>query len=204
MHRVCKGDDVPRSSKAQSVETRKRLVAVARGLFAEHGYAGVSLEQVAEEAGLTRGAVYHHFAGKQGLFEAVLRDAQAMIADAVAAAAPGDDWQSVIDGCTAYLRAADDPAVRRIVVVDGPAVVGWDAWRQGDAESSAMLLAEGLSALDDLAVDATLAAALLNGAVNEAALWIARGGDAQLVETALQRLVGSLRQSSDTGVGPRP
>jgi hypothetical protein len=75
---------------------------------------------------------------------------------------------------------------------------------QHSAESSAMLLAEGLSALDDLPVDATLAAALLNGAVNEAALWIAQGRDAGLVETALQRLVGSLRQSSNTGVGARP
>jgi AcrR family transcriptional regulator len=185
---------VPRSSREQSAQTELRLREVARGLFAEHGFAGVSLEQVAEAAGVTRGAVYHHFDGKRGLFEAVLADAQGIIADAVAEAAPGDGWQAIADGSVAFLRAAIHPSVRRIVLVDGPAVVGWDSWRRADAQNSARLLAEGLAALEELAVDADAAGALLSGAMNEAALWIVGGGDQAAAEAALLRMIGALRR----------
>lgn len=185
---------MPRSSKEQSAETERRLREVAKQLFAEHGYTGVSLEQVAEATGMTRGAVYHHFSGKRGLFEAILADAQGMIADAVAEAAPADGWQAIEAGSIAFLRAAVHPSVRRIVLVDGPAVVGWDAWRQADADNSARLLGEGLAALEDLAVDAGAAGALLSGAMNEAALWVAAGGDPESAEAALLRMIRSLRR----------
>lgn len=182
-----------RASRAQSAETERRLRSVARALFAERGFADVSVEQVAAEAGVTRGAIYHHFGSKHGVFEAVLDDALAEIAASVADAAPGSGWQAIIDGSIAYLRAATDPATRRIVLVDGPAVVGWERWRGADARNSARLLAEGLAELDDLAIDPSAASALLNGAMNEAALWIAGGGDPALAEDGLVRMIGSLR-----------
>lgn len=189
-----RGSVVPRSSREQSAETERRLREVAAELFAEHGFAGVSVEQVADVAGVTRGAVYHHFSGKRGLFEAVLSDAQAMIAAAVAAAAPVDGWQGIEAGSVAFLRAAILPGVRRIVLVDGPAVVGWETWRRADADNSARLLGEGLAALEDLAVDAGAAGALLSGAMNEAALWVASGGDIERAEVALLRMIRSLRR----------
>ncbi|WP_265521175.1 TetR/AcrR family transcriptional regulator [Oerskovia flava] len=176
------------------MQTEKRLRGVARELFADRGFADVSIDEVAETAGVTRGAVYHHFASKRGLFEAVLADAQATIADAVARAAPGDGWEALADGSVAFLRTAVDPRIRRIVLVDGPAVVGWDTWRRADAENSVRLLAEGLAALDNLAVDAGAAGALLSGAMNEAALWIAQGGDPDLAEAALRRMIAALRR----------
>lgn len=185
---------MPRASRQQAAETERGLRAAARELFAEHGFSAVSLEQVAVAAQVTRGAVYHHFANKRGLFEAVLSDAQAMIAEAVAQAAPGEGWQALEEGSVAYLRAAVHPDVRRIVLVDGPAVVGWDVWRRTDADNSARLLEKVLDTLEDLAVDAAAAGALLSGAMNEAALWIAGGGASPLAEAALRRMISSLRR----------
>ena len=135
-----------------------------------------------ETRACTRGAVYHHFGSKVGLFTAVVDDAQSVVAAAVAEAAPDDGWPAIEAGSIAFMRAVVDPAVRRILLVDGPAVLGWTAWRELDAAHSGRLLADGLGALDDLAVDPAAAAALLNGAMNEAALWIAAGGDAALAE----------------------
>ena len=98
-------------------------------------------------------------------------------------------------GSIAFMRAVVDPAVRRILLVDGPAVLGWADWRQLDAVHSGRLLVDGLSALDDLAVDPSAAAALLSGAMNEAALWIAAGGAPALAEEGLLRIIGSLRRA---------
>lgn len=186
---------MPRATREQSAATERRIREAARVLFAEHGYARVGLERVALAAGVTRGAIYHHFADKRALFEAVFGDAQATIADAVSDAARGDGWQAIIDGSIAFVHAAVDPRVGRIVLIDGPAVLGWNQWRRTDAENSARLLAEGLSALDDLAVDAPAATALLSGAMNEGALWILDGGDPALIDAGLIRLVASLRSA---------
>lgn len=182
-----------RATKQQSEQTERDVRATARRLFAEHGYAAVGLELVAAEAGVTRGAVYHHFGSKFGLFTAVVGDAQSSVAAAVAEAAPGDGWDALEAGCLAFLRAAVAPEVRRILLVDAPAVLGFSAWRRLDAEHSGQLLDEGLAALPDLAVDPAAAAALLNGAMNEAALWISEGGDARAAESGLVRILGALR-----------
>ena len=186
---------MPRATKEQSERTAQAVRASAYRLFAEHGYADVGLGQVARDAGVTRGAVYHHFGSKVGLFTAVVDDAQSVVAAAVAEAAPDDGWQAIEAGSIAFMRAVVDPALRRILLVDGPAVLGWTAWRELDAAHSGRLLADGLGALDDLAVDPGAAAALLNGAMNEAALWIAAGGDAALAEQGVLRMIRSLRHS---------
>lgn len=190
-----------RATREQSAATERRVRTLARELFAERGYSDVGVEQIAVAAGVTRGAVYHHFADKRALFEAVFGDAQAMIADAVATAAPGDGWQAIIDGSIAFVHAAVDPGVRRIVLIDGPAVLGWDHWRRTDSENSAVLLGEGLNALDDLAVDAAAAAALLSGAMNEGALWVAAGGDPAFIDAGLVRLISSLRVAAQDDGG---
>ena len=182
-----------RATKEQSELTAAAIRGTAMRLFAELGYADVGLERVAELSGVTRGAVYHHFGSKLGLFTAVVDDAQAVVAEAVSAAAPHDGWSAIEAGSLAYMRAVVDPTVRRILLVDGPAVLGWAAWRSSDAAHARRLLADGLGALDDLAVDPAAAAALLDGAMTEAALWIAGGGDRLMAERGLLRLIGSLR-----------
>ena len=110
----------------QRAATRARLVAAARERFAEHGYAAVSLPEVVAAAGVTKGALYHQFASKRDLFRAVLADVQAQVAAEVEAAAARSG--SLLAGCEAFLRASTAPGVERIMLVDGPAVLGWAVW----------------------------------------------------------------------------
>ncbi|MGY1748648.1 TetR/AcrR family transcriptional regulator [Modestobacter sp. SYSU DS0511] len=174
---------MPRRSHAESEATAARVLAVAGELFTRHGYAGVGLEAVAAEAGVTRGAVYHHYAGKAALFRAVLAHVQADVAAAVgtAAEAERDPWAALEAGCRAFLTASAAPAVRRVMLIDAPAVLGWQEWRAEDTAHSGRLLVEALSALQaagqlgDHPVPAI--AALLSGAMNEAALWVAASPD---------------------------
>jgi AcrR family transcriptional regulator len=193
---------LPRRSRAESEATAAEVSATARALFAERGYAAVGLEEVASSAGVTRGAVYHHYGSKQALFRVVLATVQAEIGEAVAVAADArpDPWEAFTSGCRAFLTAALDERRRRIVLVDAPAVLGWDAWRALDEEHAARhlrdavadLLARGL--LRTPSVGATTA--LLSGAMNEAALWAATEADGPgQAEAALEALLAGLRVS---------
>lgn len=172
-----------RTTKAQSDALAGALREAARRRFAQDGYAAVALDDVAADAGVTRGAVYHHFGSKEGLFRAVLQAAHQEVGEVVAAAADAHDdpWEGLIVGCEAFLRAALDDRVRRILLVDGPAVVGLTAWREADAASSARHLAE---AVGDLRAQGLLAPAagpalvpMISGTLNEAALWAAEADD---------------------------
>ncbi|GAA1530556.1 helix-turn-helix domain-containing protein [Brevibacterium picturae] len=150
-------------------------------LFAAHGYAAVGLEQVAEAAGVTRGAVYHHFDSKRGLFAAVLAAVHAEAGESVAAAADqvwdSDPWEGFEAGCRAFLEFSLSADVRRIMLLDGPAIAGWAAWRDDDAAASGHHLVEALEELTQLdlldAPSIPAAGALLSGAMNEAVLWVA-------------------------------
>ncbi|GGY25720.1 TetR/AcrR family transcriptional regulator [Streptomyces omiyaensis] len=182
--------------------TRRALLAEGRRGFAADGYHHVVLAEVARAAGVTKGAAYHHFDSKAGLFRAVVAEVQHELGERVAAEAErhGDPWEQLRAGCRAFLAAGSDPAVRRILLVDAPTVLGWDEWRALDEESSARHLAEALTALveagtlPDQPVEPL--ARLLSGAMNEAALWIARGGDPVSAEQALDRLLAGLRVPS--------
>ncbi len=114
--------------------TRVSIVAAARELFGELGYDGTSIDAILRRAGMARGALYHHFPTKEALFDAVLDAEVASIAKASAAAAraAGDPVESLRAGCGAWLRAALDPVVQRITLIDAPAVVGWSRWREID------------------------------------------------------------------------
>lgn len=172
-----------RTTKAQSDALARSLREAAAVRFARDGYAAVALDDVAADAGATRGAVYHHFGSKEGLFRAVLDAAHQQVGETVAAAADaaGDPWDGFVVGCETFVRASLDDRVRRVLLVDGPAVVGMTAWRAGDAAGSGRHLAE---AVDELRVggliDPALGPALvpmLSGALNEAALWVADAAD---------------------------
>src|SRR3954469_9777128 len=132
-----------RSNAERSEATIKELVAVARGLFAERGYGATSIEDVVRAAGVTRGALYHHFAGKEEVFRAVFEELQRELAKQIRAAAGGkraawrrvgaggkrDPWRRMEAGCMAFLDAVRDPGVQQIALSDAPAVLGWDGLR---------------------------------------------------------------------------
>ena len=113
----------------QSEATRAALIAAAHSLFAERGYAAVGTEEIVRAAGLTRGALYHHFAGKLELFQAVYEDVERRLVEQIAASAmpgAGDPLQALHAGAQAFLDACEDPAVQRIALLDAPSVLGWE------------------------------------------------------------------------------
>lgn len=185
---------------AQRAATIGRLLAVARTRFAEHGYAGTATEELVQAAGVTRGALYHHFENKEGLFRAVLEQVHAEVGERVGAAADAqcDAWQALVAGCRAFLSAANDPAIQRIMLIDGPAVLGWSKWRDMDAEHSLHLLRDHLALLADQGMLRTRRteplAHLLSGAMNELALWIAHPGG---TDDALAQAIAALEETLD-------
>ena len=186
----------------QRAATRKALLDQGRLKFAADGYHDVALADVAQSAGVTKGAAYHHFGSKPGLFRAVVAEVQQEVGERVAAAADrhSDPWHQLQAGCRAFLETGSDPAVRRILLVDAPTVLGWDEWRAMDEQASGRHLADALKTLMESGVIATQPVEpltrLLSGAMNEAALWLARSDEPEALEQterALERLLEGLR-----------
>nr|WP_196467796.1 MULTISPECIES: TetR/AcrR family transcriptional regulator [Planomonospora] len=183
--------------------TRQALLREGRRLFAERGYGEVGLAEIVQAAGVTKGALYHHFTGKAELFRAVLEESQQEVGRRVAAAADahGDPWTRLTAGCQEFLTATADPEIQRIMLVEGPAVLGWSQWRAMDEANSTRHLADALTALVDAGVIAPQPVAplvhLLSGAMNEAALWLASASsdpdDLASTRAALGRLLEVLR-----------
>src|SRR5436309_661423 len=125
--------ELPRSRRAERAEeTREALIAAARELFGQRGFAAVATEEIVRRARMTRGALYHHFESKEDLFcavyEAVERDLVEQIAATAMSAA--DPVEALRAGARAFLDACEDPAVRRIALIDAPSVLGWERWRE--------------------------------------------------------------------------
>jgi AcrR family transcriptional regulator len=164
-------------------ETRARLIAAARKAFGEKGYAAASMDDFTAAAGLTRGALYHHFGDKKGLLEAVVREIDAEMAErlaAISAAAP-TRWGGFVEENIGYVEMALDPDVQRILLRDGPAVLGDPSrWPSADGCIASIrghleqLQADGVVRAD---IDAAVAARLISGASTDAALWIANADD---------------------------
>lgn len=186
----------------QREQTRQALLRESRRLFATLGYGAVGLSQIVAAAGVTKGALYHHFDSKSDLFRAVMEQVQQEVAQKVTAAAEAHDdpWTQLTAGCQAFLAASTDPEIQRIVLVDGPAVLGWNEWRALDEAASARHLAEALTVLIEQGTIAPQPVAplthLLSGAMNEAALWLATSASPEdLAHTwaALSRMLEALR-----------
>jgi AcrR family transcriptional regulator len=190
-----------RRTAQAAAQTRESLVEAGVGYFAAHAYAEASLEAIAGQLGVTRGAIYHHFGSKRGYFQAVVERVMTGLRDQIIAAAEdaGQGWDGLRAGSDAFLRAATDERFRRTVLLEAPAVLGWDAWKAIDDRTTASSLREGLAALarqgalttDDL--DALTAG--LSGAMNELALWIAAQPSAQdalaRARTVVHHLLGA-------------
>lgn len=187
----------------QSEATRADLVAAARRLFAEQGYAGTGTEEIVQAAGMTRGALYHHFKDKRALFQAAFEAVEQDLGPRVAAAMkPNNDaWANFLAGSSAFLDACLEPDVQQIVLIDGPSVLGWDDWRRLEEQYALALVAGGLTNLmaggfiREQPVQPL--AHLLLAALNEAGLVIARSPDVRAarkeVGATVQTLLEGLR-----------
>jgi AcrR family transcriptional regulator len=121
-----------------SASTKRALVDVAEAMFAENGYAATSLDAIVAGARVTKGALYHHFSGKQALFEAVLERVESDAARAIATSLTGhpDPWTRARAGLCAFLEAVQQPGYRRIVIQEGPAVLGYERYREQEERST--------------------------------------------------------------------
>ncbi len=170
-------------SKEETNETINLLKEVARKHFTDHGYGAAVLDEIVKEANLTRGAVYHHFGSKKGLFLAVLEAVQSEVAERVESeSAMGKDvWEQLILGCQAFVTTAVEQKNKRIMLIDGPAVLGWGTWRSMDEQGSMRLLNEQLQLMQQQgyfqSISTDALTHILSGALNEATLWIAQMPD---------------------------
>jgi AcrR family transcriptional regulator len=193
-----------RTQADRSHATRAALLASGRALFAERGFAGTAREEIVERAGVTRGALHHHFGTKQDLFAAVFEELEAELAARIATAAmAGDDPRDQLRrGCHEFLDAALDPAVQRIVLLDAPAVLGWAAWREVDARYGLGLVTEGLRAVFAAGRAGPRAVEplghLLLAALNEAAMLVAGAPDPVGARVDVGAIVDQLLDSLTT------
>ncbi len=159
-------------------ETRKKLIEVARRAFAEYGYTDTSMDKLTAEAGLTRGALYHHFGDKRGLFAAVVDQIDSQMAEYAQQhlEQPDDLWEGLLREGQTYIQNALNPEFQRIVLRDGPAVLGDPAhWPSQNRclQSTRKCVEQLLTAEQIKIVHPEAAAVLLNGAAMNAALWVA-------------------------------
>ncbi|MFC5831954.1 TetR/AcrR family transcriptional regulator [Nonomuraea insulae] len=169
--------------------TRDKVLTIATRLFADRGYDDTSIETVLQESGLSRGALYHHYAGKESLFEAVLEATEATVgAKIVEAVRDSPDAESALrTGVLAWIRLAGDPVIKRIVLIDAPSVLGWERWRAMEERYSFGMLKGALRATGSVRPEfLDLHAHMLLAAINESALLVARGGDHPTAEAAVE------------------
>lgn len=175
------GTPMPRASAADAARTAARVLDVATGKFIHEGYQAVSIDEIARAAGVTRGAVYHHFGDKAGVMRAVAEQAHVRIAETIARRADShaDPGAQLREGCHAFLDAITEVAAARLLLVEAPAALGWETWRELDAATSAAELRGVLEIILGPGERTAAATQLLSGGMNEAALWLAdRAGDA--------------------------
>jgi AcrR family transcriptional regulator len=189
-----------RSQAERSAATRAALVRAARVLFAQHGFSGVGTETIVAAAGVTRGALYHQFAGKTELFEAVYEaieeDLASGLGELIAAAGVTDPIEVMRLGANAWLDACGEQEVQQIVLLDGPAVLGWERWREIGMRY-ALGLIEGLLShaieVGRIAPQPVHALAhVLVGALDEAGLYIARAENQPAASEEMRTVIATL------------
>jgi AcrR family transcriptional regulator len=171
-----------RTQRERAESTREALIAAARRLFTERGYEHVGTEEIVRTAGVTRGALYHHYGDKASLLEAVYNRIEAESTERVARIVLGSDLHSPLAamkaGIEAFLEECEKPELRQIALHDAPAVLGWERWREIGAANGLGLIEASLFAaveageIRPLPVKST--AHLLMGALDEAAMLLAR------------------------------
>jgi AcrR family transcriptional regulator len=194
------GETARRTQAERTEATRTALIAAARPLFAQRGYAGVGTEEIARAAGVTRGALYHHFDGKRELFEAVYERIEIELAERIASGALQANASSPLAamkaGAEMFLLASTEPETQQIVLLDGPSVLGWDRWREIATEHGLGLIEATLQAAIEAGEIGSQPvrplAHVLMGALDEAAMLVARADDAERMQAEVGRTLGAL------------
>jgi AcrR family transcriptional regulator len=191
-----------KSKAEQAQATQHALLRVGRRLFARRGFDAVSAEEIVAAANVTRGALYHHFDGKDGLFRAVVVDVMREVCKRLENDSAGarSALDAVERGVRSFLDACSEPAYQRILLIDGPAVLGWHEWRTLDLEHGLGLLRRGLEAAvrtKEIAVaDVEMTTHLLAGALIDGALLVGKDradrATRTRVEATLMQLLRSL------------
>ncbi len=192
-----------RTQAERSEGTRAALLAAARRLFAERGYADVGTEEIVRAAGVTRGALYHHFAGKRELLEAVYEQLEAELAQELAdRITPGAGaLETLAEGAEMFLDHCLEPEVQRIVLLDAPAVLGWELWREIGARYALglieALLVAGMDSGEIRRQPIEPLSHALLGALDEVAMLVARADDPALARAdagqTIETLIAALR-----------
>lgn len=215
--KVNDGDDsappVRRTQAERSAATRAQLIGAGRKLFADKGFSEVSTQAIVDAAGVTRGALYHQFADKTELFAAVYEDVEReLVADIgrqISSAQPGDPVQAMRIGARLFLDGCSAPDVQQIVLIDAPAVLGWERWRAvgvkyGLGVIEAMLAAAvEQGAIPQQPLRST--AHVLLGALDEAALFVSRAADRDQarsdMEAVCDRMISGIAGTGHAGPG---
>jgi AcrR family transcriptional regulator len=173
-----------RTQAERSEATRAALISAARPLFAKRGYAAVGAEEIVRAAGVTRGALYHQFSGgKRGLFEAVYEQVETDLTEKIVAGALGgsDPMAAMRAGAEMFLEACLEPEAQQIVLLDAPAVLGWERWREIAGDHGLGVIEAAIGAAIEAGQIAEQPvkplAHLLMGALDEAAMFVARADD---------------------------
>jgi AcrR family transcriptional regulator len=183
--------------------TRGAVLQAAQGLFETKGFAATTIDEIAAAAGVAKGAVYHHFASKDALFEAVFEEVSIGLLHRVAAVAGQDILEAMVAGSRAYFEACAEPALGRIILKDGPAVLGWERWREIDMRHFGAMIPMALQEAMDAGVIARLPveplARLLTGAVTEAAVACAASDEPARTGAEHVRALEAILQGLRTG-----
>ena len=195
----------PRKQAERSAATRAALIAAATPLFGERGYSGVGTGELAEAAGVTRGALYHQFADKRELFTAVFEGVEQVLIERIAAriaeAGSDDPLGALAEGAEVLIDAVLEPNFRQIAALDAPGVLGWEEWRQISERYGLGLIVAGITAaIEEGSIreqPVAPVAHLLLGALNEGAMYVAVADDPDRARretlAALQNMLQSLR-----------
>lgn len=195
---------VRRTRQEMIEETRRKLIVSARVILTREGYADAAMEDFTGSAGLTRGALYHHFGDKKGLLRAVVETVEDEMDRRLEAAADGshDLWEALGRRCRLYLEMALEPEIQRIVLRDAPSILG-AAYTQASERKCLVSLSSLLSRLMAegrvKAGDPETLARMINGALVDAALWIADGDDPQARLANAVDTLGLLLSGLETG-----
>ena len=195
--------------------TRQLVISRAKQLFSDKGFGDASIDLVLKETKLSKGALYHHFSGKEALFAAVLEDVEGTIVETVSAASQGatNPLDALRAGCDAWVRLVlEDPVVRRIAVIDAPSVLGWQAWRELEGRYALGLLQNAMKMASNAgcfpASHAGVYASMLLAVLNEMAMTLARARDqkkaGRMARDAIELVVSSLMGVEPNAPWPTP
>jgi AcrR family transcriptional regulator len=183
----------------QTLRTRRAILVRARHLFATKGYAATGTEEIISELGITRGALYHQFNDKLGVFKAVIAEAYGEITSYIRSKIQplDDNWEQLVIGCQAFLEIAQQEELRRLVFIEAPAVLAADTLVEFDQYGFGLLyeaiqIAVKEGKLNTINVEGF--AHLVNGSLNELAAWVAQSNDPKRLVTAQQLIETLLTQ----------